>query len=338
MTVPDRDPNRVLVTGATGFVGAAVVRQLLARGAAVRILRRATSALDLLGAAGARVEHAVGDLADPEAVGEAVAECGAVVHCAAAVAFGPGAADTLHRVNVVGTATVVDACLRAGVRRLVHVSSIAALGRTAGGSAAPIDETAVWTDSPANTAYAVSKHRAEREVQRGVAKGLDAVIVNPAVVFGPGRPGENTMAVAERAMRGMPVAPSGGTAVVDVEDVAAGVLAALDRGETGRRYVLAGENLSWREILGTLARAAGAAPPTRTVPPALLTLAGVVAELASRLGLPTALTRETARTASRTDRYAAGRAERELGVSFRPFAETAARIAAARIAASSAAR
>ena len=319
--------SRILVTGATGFVGSAVVRRLLARGAAVRILRRETSALDLLGDAAARVEHAVGDATDALSVRDAVGGCDAVVHCAAAVAFGPGARATLRRVNVGGTANVVDACLGAGVRRLVHVSSIAALGRTVGASAM-LDESAVWTASPANTAYAVSKHDAELEVLRGVAEGLDAVIVNPAVIFGPGRSGDNTTALVERVARGVPAAPAGGTAVVDVEDVAAGIVAALDRGAVGERYVLASENLSWLGILQTLARALGARPPTRTVPPRLLALAGGLSELGALVGLAPSLTRETARTASRTDRYSAARAEVELGVAFRPFAETAARIAA----------
>ena len=319
-----------LVTGATGFVGSAVVRQLLARGAAVRILRRPASRLDLLGAAAAHVEHALGDVTDLASVLDATAGCRAVVHCAAAVAFGPGARAALRRVNVAGTAHVVDACLANGVARLAHTSSIAALGRTAAGSGAPLDESAVWTPSPANTAYAVSKHDAELEVLRGVAEGLDAVLVNPAVIFGPGRPGENTMALVERVARGVPAAPAGGTAVVDVEDVAAGLLAALDRGAPGARYVLAAENLPWTEILGTLARALGAPPPRRTVPPRVLVAAGALAELGGLLGLEPSLTRETARTASRQDRYSADRARRELGLTFRPFAETARRIAAAR--------
>lgn len=326
MTAP-RGPT--LVTGATGFVGSAVVRHLLARGDAVRILRRPTSHLDLLGDATDRAEHAVGDVTDLESVLDATAGCHAVVHCAAAVAFGPGARDTLRRVNVAGTAHVVDACLANGVARLAHTSSIAALGRSGAGSGAPLDESAVWTASPANTAYAVSKHDAEREVLRGVAEGLGAVMVNPAVIFGPGRPGENTMALAERVARGVPAAPAGGTAVVDVEDVAAGLVAALDRGAPGARYVLAAENLMWTEILGTLARALGAAPPRRTVPPRLLVAAGALAELGARLGLEPSLTRETARTASRVDRYSADRARRELGLTFRPLAETAQRIAAA---------
>lgn len=315
---------RVLVTGATGFVGAHLVRRLLTDGVSVRILRRATSSLDLLGPDAARVEHVLGDVTDFDAVRAAVLGMTHVAHVAAVVAFGPGQAERMHRVNVGGTATVVDAARGEGVARLVHTSSIAALGRTAqpGGL---IDEGATWTPGPANTAYAVSKRDAELEVHRGIAESLDAVIVNPALVFGRGRTGEGTQALVDRVAAGrMRLAPPGGTAVVDVRDVADGLVAALERGETGRRYILASENLAWTEILGTLAEALGVPPPRGTVGARTLLAAGTLAETWSRLTRSDAgLTRETARTASATHCYANDRAVRDLSLTFRPFGETA---------------
>ncbi|MDT0632084.1 SDR family NAD(P)-dependent oxidoreductase [Rubrivirga litoralis] len=321
----------ILVTGATGFVGSALVRALVAGGAAVRVLRRPTSRLDLLGGAAREVQHALGDVTDPASVRDAMDGVDLVYHVAAVVAFGPAARRALRAVNVRGTAHVVDAALDAGVGRLVHTSSIAALGRPehAGGA---IDETAVWTPSRQNTAYAASKRDAELEVLRAVAEGLDATTINPALVFGPGaRPDEGTGRLVARVAAGrLPLAPPGGTAVVDVADVVAGLRAAAERGGTGERYVLASENLSWTAILGTLAAALGAAPPRATVPPALLRLAGALGSLGgavTRSEPP--LTQATARTAAETHRYANGKAVRELGVTFRPFAETAARIAEA---------
>ena len=319
-----------LVTGATGFVGSALVRQLLAAGEPVRILRRATSALDLLGDAAPRVEHAIGDVTDADSVYRAVDGAMTVYHVAAVVAFGRRARQRLRDVNVRGTATVVNAALAAGVDRLVHTSSIAALGRPerAGGV---IDETAVWTPSKANTAYAVSKRDAELEVQRGVAEGLDAVLVNPALVFGPGRSGEGTFALAERVAAGrMPLAPPGGTAVVDVEDVAAGLRLACAHGTTGARYVLAAENRLWSDILATLANAASARPPRRIAPPWLLTAAGALAEAGAALTRSEpGLTRETAQTSAATHRYDGSKARRDLGLTYRRFEETARRIAEA---------
>lgn len=317
-----------LVTGATGFVGSVLVRQLLAEGEPVRILRRSSSPLDLLGPDADRVEHAIGDVTDADAVWEATRGATRVYHVAAAVAFGRRARARLAAVNVEGTANVVNAALDAGVERLAHTSSIAALGRPEkpGG---PIDETAAWTGARLNTAYAASKRAAEREVLRGVGEGLDAVIVNPALVFGPGRPGGNTMALAERVAAGrVPLAPPGGTAVVDVEDVAAGLRAAMRRGATGERYVLAAENRSWTEILTALADAFGVAPPRGVLPPPLLLAAGAAAEAWAALTRSDAgLTRETARTSTHTHRYSNRRAVEGLGLTFRPFTDTAARLA-----------
>lgn len=318
-----------LVTGATGFVGSALVRALVASGETVRVLRRPTSRLDLLGDASDCVQHALGDVTDPVSVRDAVSGVVLVYHVAAVVAFGPAVRRRLRDVNVRGTAVVVDAALDAGVRRLVHTSSIAALGRAGRGGL--IDESAVWTASRSNTAYARSKRDAELEVLRGVAEGLDATTVNPALVFGPGaRPDEGTGRLVARVAAGrVPLAPPGGTAVVDVSDVVAGLRAAAERGGTGERYVLASENLSWTETLTTLASALGAAPPRGTLPPALLRAAGALGSLGGAVTRrEPALTLATARTATETHRYANGKAVRELGVSFRPFAETAARIAA----------
>jgi dihydroflavonol-4-reductase len=321
----------ILVTGATGFLGATLVRRLVEGGERVRILRRTSSSLDLLGDAAGRVEHAEGDVTEWATVRAAVEGTRQVYHAAAFVGFhGKKDRERLMEVNVGGTANVADAAREAGVERLVHVSSIAALGRTLTPQGTR-DETAAWTPSKANTAYAVSKHRAEGEVQRAVAEGLDAVIVNPALIFGPGRPGDNTMQIVEKLRDGrFPAVPAGGTCVVDVEDVAAGMVKAMAHGRTGERYLLGGENLLWSAILGQLAEALGVAPPrlrlTRRPALALAALSETVAALTRTRPL---ITFETARTASAIYRYANRKAVEELGCTFRPFRETAARIAAA---------
>ena len=323
-------PRPVLVTGATGFVGSAVVRHLLADGVAVRILRRASSPLDQLGPDADRVEHAVGDVTDAESVREAARGVQAVFHVAGIVALGAASRARVWAVNAAGTTHTVDAALAEGVESFVHTLSIAALGRpeTPG---AVIDETAVWTRSKANTAYAESKRAAEREAFRGAAEGMHTVVVSPALVFGPGRPDEGTNAVVERLRRGrVPAAPLGGTSVVDVEDVAAGTIAAWRRGASGERYILAGEALLWTEILAVLARALGVDAPRRVAPAWALWAAGALSEAVQALGGPDAgLSREAARTSSGVFAYSAAKAERDLGAQFRPFAETAARVAAA---------
>ena len=324
---------KTLVTGATGLVGSALVRQLVAQGLDVRILRRSHSKVDLLGPDAASVEHVIGDVRDPESLRLAMRDIDHVYHVAGFVgvtAREKGLIRHMRKVNVDGTANVVDAALEAGVRRLVHTSSIAALGRSEG-RAFESDETAVWKQSRMNSDYAVSKRDAELQVHRGIAEGLDAVLVNPSVVFGPGRPGESTMPIFELVTRRHRLpAPGGGTNVVDVEDVAAGHILAMQRGRTGERYILGGENLPWKEIFSQILEAVGKTPSPRRLSPALAIGFVTVLELGALLfGKNPPIDRKTVRGMFQFWRLSSDKAIRELGYSFRPFAETVRRMAAA---------
>lgn len=306
------------------MLGAELTRRLVAEGQRVRILRRSTSSLDLLGETARAVEHVVADVTDPTSLAPAFTGIERVYHAAAYVSFeGKRDRAKLRAVNERGTANVVNAALEANVSQLAHVSSMAAFGRPRRPQGM-IDEATRWTDSPVNSEYARSKHRAEREVQRGVAEGLDAVIVNPSLIFGRARPGQNTRAIAE-AVRDeqLPGVPAGGTNVVDVRDVAAGLQRAMHRGATGERYFLGGENMSWRQIIDALAAAFEAEPPRFEVPPRLAQGAAWLSEAAAFVtrGTPF-LTRETARTASRSYRYSNEKAKCDLDCSFRSFRET----------------
>jgi Nucleoside-diphosphate-sugar epimerases len=323
-----RTSQTVLVTGATGLVGSVLTKQLVDAGADVRIFRRETSSLDLLGPYAERVDHAVGDVTRARSLHEAMREVDRVYHVAAKVSFAAGDRAAVRRVNAGGTANVVNAALEAGVDRLVHTSSIAALGRPPGPDRL-IDETTEWQGLPHRSAYARSKRRAELEVHRSIAEGLDATIATPSLVFGVGGPAANTRRIVDAVRSGWLLAvPPGGTNVVDVRDVAMGLRAAMHEGDTGRRYLLGSENVSWKVLASTLAEAFGAPPPRYTVPPSLLKVGGALAEgIAAITRTQPVLARSTARTAARTDQYDNSRARAELGCTFRPFEETARHIA-----------
>lgn len=318
------------VTGATGFLGSTLVRRLLADGHEVRALKRESSSLDLIGDARDAVTWTTGDLFDHAALAEGMSGADVVFHCAAYLGFeGKKSRNLLYRINVDGTAAVVNAAIEHGVGRLVHTSSIAALGRSEHRTQC-LDETVEWIDSPLNTGYGHSKYLAELEVHRGIAEGLDAVMVNPSLVMGPGRAGENTMQIVDQVRnRKLPFCPPGSTNVVDVEDVVDGLLLALDKGSTGNRYILSGHNMPWTEIIAELARALGVPPPVRTISRPLLMTAAVFSELASFVFRFTPLiTRETARLSLSMSCYDNTKARTELGFKPRPFSQTAARIAA----------
>ena len=319
---------KILVTGATGFLGSHLTRRLIEDGADVRILQRSSSSHDLLGSAADKVERVVGDVLDAGSLDEALEGITHIYHMAGKVGFASRLRDSVYQVNVDGTANVVDAARRANVERLVFTSSMAAFGRSENPRDL-IDETAEWRESSINTAYAHSKHLAELEVQRAVAEGLDAVIVNPALIFGPGRMRQNTRAIVESIRdRSIPFVPPGGSSVVDVRDVVAGHRLAMQRGGTGERYYLGSENLSWRAIFTTIAEALGTRPPRYVLPAWVARNFDFLIVGAAKLrGMADYISQETVRMTSYTYRYDNSKAVNELGCTFRPFTETMAFVA-----------
>jgi dihydroflavonol-4-reductase len=235
---------RVLVTGATGFLGSHLCARLSQEGHEVTALRRKTS--DLSGLIGRPIRHVLGDVTDAQSVSQAVRGQEIVIHAAAVVGYAPSQA--LQPVNEGGTRNVVAACRRLGVKRLVHISSVAAIGIPED-RCRPADEAFVFNLEGTALGYHISKRRAEEVVGRAVAEGLDAVIVNPSSIKGPhGRYFRGSELLDGVRRRSVVPCFSGGTNLVHVEDVVDGVLSALRHGRTGERYILGGENLTWREM------------------------------------------------------------------------------------------
>lgn len=310
---------RVFLTGGTGFVGSEVARLLRARGDAVRALVRDPSRAPALAELGCELVE--GDLSDEAALLTAVRGCTAVVHCAAVYAVGGSRRDELVDVNVRGTERVLGAALTAGVPRAVHVSTVAVLGDTGGVVA---DEASTRTADGFTSVYEETKVCAHRRAQEIGARGLPLVTVLPGVVYGPGDPstfGELLGRFLDGRLPALPF-PDLGITPVHRDDVAAGVLLALDDGIPGEAYVLAGEPLRARELLQELAEVSGRRAPLLTVPTVLLrALAPVGPVVGPLLGLPPNL-RELVRSSDGVTFWASGdKARTELGWSSRPLRE-----------------
>jgi dihydroflavonol-4-reductase len=269
----------ILVTGSTGFVGSTLCRALVGRGYTVRAFHRSTSDLRLL--EGLPVEHVLGDLTQPQTIQAAMPGIDAIFHAAAWV--GMNDLGRLYAVTVEGTRTVIQAALKAGVRRLVYTSSIAALGFPAPGEISLIDEHRTWNSRPEFFPYGYAKYLAELEVQKGVAQGLDAVIVNPGLILGAGDIYRQSSSIIRQiANRKLGVTVEGGSNVIHVADVADGQIAALERGRTGERYILGGFNVTHLELACLIARVTGVSLPTVVLPGGLVRALRGVAHLLER--------------------------------------------------------
>lgn len=309
-----------LVTGATGFVGSAVARALLAEGQAVRLLVRAGS--DRRNLAGLDAEIVEGDLTDPASLERAVRECEALFHVAADYRLWVPRPPEIYRANVDGTRALMTAAGAAGVRRIVYTSSVATLGLNRDGS--PADEATPVTFADMIGHYKRSKFLAEAAVGELVRKhGLPAVIVNPSTPIGPRdiRPTPTGRMIVDAASGRIPAYLDTGLNVVHVDDVAAGHLAAFERGRIGERYILGGHNLTLAAILAAIARLVGRPPPRVQLPrAAVLPIAYVVEAWArlTRTSKEPLITVDGVKLAAKRMFFTTAKAERELGYRARP--------------------
>jgi dihydroflavonol-4-reductase len=311
---------RALVTGATGFVGAAVTRALIREGWQVRALARRGS--DRRNIQHLPVEIVEGDLADRASLEPALTECQALFHVAADYRLGAFDPRQLYQTNVEGTRNILDASRQAGVRRVVYTSSVATVGIPADGS--PGNE-----DTPVGVAdmighYKRSKFLAEQVVREAAVSGASVVIVNPSTPIGPGdvKPTPTGQMVLDAAAGRMPAYVDTGLNIVHVDDVAAGHLLAFHRGRPGERYILGGKDMTLREILIEIAQLAGRKPPIVRLPTGVVLPVAYVAEAVARItGRPGRITVEGVRMARKRMFFSSDKARRELGYEWRPPTE-----------------
>jgi dihydroflavonol-4-reductase len=313
---------QVLVTGATGFVGSNLAAALAARGDHVRVLRRTTSQLKAL--EGVPVEYAVGDILDPDSLVAAFQGRDLVFHVAAMSQYWRSSKETVYRVNVEGTRNVMQAALAAEAQRVVHTSSVAALGYPPRGATA--DETQVFPPQLNWWPYGHSKHLAELEVHKAVDQGLPAVIVNPTIVIGPRDVNFISGSLIRASVKGqLLVVPPGGSNIIHVDDVVAGHLAAAERGRIGERYILGGENLSHWEAAITIASVTGGPRPRLVLPHwALPPLAHAIDAFNTLSPTPPLVAGEQIQLGGETFYVDNSKAVRELGLPQTPFRQAAA--------------
>jgi dihydroflavonol-4-reductase len=315
----------ILVTGASGFVGRRLVERLLATRpdarVAVLLLPAEIPPEKFVG----KVDILRGDVRDREAIRAAVRGKDLVFHAAGFISYWVLDAALMEAVNVGGVRAVVDACLEFKVTRLVHISSVGAIGFHTDGTCADEETSFNW---PESLAYMTTKRDGQRVVEAAVRdRGLNAVIVNPASVMGPGDPGANTAhnrLYANIYARSVFVGTfGGGLAVVDVRDLVETILAAADQGRTGEAYLSVGANVPYKRVLALMAKGAGVRFVPFVVPPVALVVAGWVAEGVSRLTRQRPLiTVAYGKLSGWTAYYSADKSRRELGISYRPLEET----------------
>ena len=282
----------ILVTGGSGLVGSELISQLLEKGNKIKAIYNSTP----LTIQHKDVTPIKCDILDTYGLEELMHGVTQLYHCAAIVSFSPKNKDQLLKINVEGTANVVNAALDAGVKKMVHVSSIAALGRIRENQT--VTEEMNWTEESSNSLYGKSKYLGELEVWRGIGEGLEAVIVNPSLILGGGDWNKGSSEIFKSAYDEFPWYTEGVTGVVDVKDVVRAMILLMDSEISRERFILNAENLSYREIFNRIATCFGKKIPHKKVTPLLASIVWKWEALKSMFSGKNALvTKETTRTA-----------------------------------------
>ena len=283
----------ILVTGGAGLLGGELIKQLLAQGGDVRAIYNKTPLPDFHSN---QLQQFQCNILDVIGLEEAMQGVEQVYHCAAIVTFDPSRKRELYKVNIEGTANVVNAALSTGVKKLVHVSSVAALGRIRENE--PINESMNWTEETSNSNYGQSKYLSELEVWRGIGEGLDAIIVNPAIILGEGDWNTGSSQIFKSVFDEFPWYAEGVSGYVDARDVAKAMIALMESNISSERFIISAENRSYREVFNLIANAFGKKQPYKKVTPFIARVVWRLEAVKSWLtGKNPLITKETAITA-----------------------------------------
>lgn len=323
---------KILITGATGLVGSAVARLFLKENHTVLALFRPGSDRSLLADVDNKIEWVEGDVLDIGSLEKAIEDIDFVIHTAAVVSFIPRDRKMMYKVNMEGTANVVNVCLTNKVKKFCHVSSIAALGRPDSRKITPgqdliIDEEQRWEDSPENSEYAKSKHLAELEVWRGIAEGLNAVIVNPTLILGEGDWSKSSTQIFRYVYNEKPFYTEGIANYVDVLDVAQVVYKLVFSEISGERFLLNAGSISYKSLFFNIADSMGKKRPSFKVGSGLAAVIWRMEAVRTWLmGTKPLITKETAQSSARRFRYNSDKVQKAIGFEFQPIEKTIARV------------
>ncbi len=312
----------VLVTGATGFLGSELCRQLILSGKnSIRCTKRVTSVIpEILLPYSKQISWVEADLLEIDALNEALQNVDQVYNCAALVSFDPSLKKELIKTNVEGTANLVNLCVEKDIR-LLHVSSIAAIGE--GKLGEPINENHHLEETPRENAYAISKYESEMEVWRGIAEGLDAVIVNPSLIIGKNAGKEGTGQIFETVRKGLKFYTSGSCGLVDVEDVAETMILLMESKISSQRYIINAENRAYKTLFTEIANHFNIKPPAREAKPWMLELAWRASALGTVFtGKKMGVDKISAQAASQTRDYDNSKVKEAIHFQFKPVKQS----------------
>ncbi len=311
---------KVVVTGANGFLGSWLTKELVAKGYDVHILARPTS--DLSDLKNLSYKTLYGDVTDPFSLEKAFEGASGIFHLAGVVAYRHEERALMEKVNVQGTANVIAAAEKMKVRKLLHLSSVVAIGASKSPNKI-LDENSRYEISNLNLGYFETKRRSEQLVKAASDRSaFDAIIVNPSTIYGAGDAKKGSRSVQVKvAQARFPFYTPGGASIVGVEDVIDGIMKAWDKGRSGERYILSHENWTVRELFSAIAEEAGVEAPKHMLPSFVLHSVGFIGDTLRPLGVKGPITRENAWTSTMFHWFDNSKARRELGFNPRPARE-----------------
>ncbi len=309
--------DKILITGATGFIGSYIARYFYSRGFTnIHAIKRSTSSVEMLGADVDKISWIEADILDVTTLSNACEGAQLVIHAAAMVSFHPQDKAAMYRVNVEGTSNVVNACIEHHVPTLLYLSSISAVGKPSNIDLS-IDESTEWEANEYTSDYSKSKYLAELEVWRGKEEGLQVSILNPGVVLGAGRWADTSLKIIQTIDNGVPFYPLGSNAFVDVRDVAKMAYMMIDQGLYGERILAISESVKIKSLLDNIAEKIGVKAPHTALRPWMFPFASRIAKIVAFFTRqPPFITRATIMSTCEDWRYDTSKSKSLLGIKY----------------------